>query len=473
MTRTPRYAAAITLSGAIALGAPPPALAGADEDPDAAPLQLTLTEAETRALEQSEQVRIAREDVFQAESQITQARAGAFPELTGSIRYDRTLRSVFDIDGDGDDPGIPGLDPDELIGDLPFGQENAWNLSLQLNQPIYTGGRLTTGLELAEHVRDATHHGLDETEFETLRDVRQAYLQSLYTAALVDIAEEALEIADEQLELVETLRARGAATELDVLQARVERDNLHPDLVQAENAEKLAELELRRLLNVPLDRPIELADRPGERDIEADVARGRVIEAALDRPAAQAARESVRIQERNIELARAQRMPTVSAFANFSWQTFPDNIFPTSLPYADEWREDWIVGVQVNIPIFEGFRVTAEIDEAQSEQRVAMLEERQLREAITMEAEATLADLEAAQARIEARRGTAEEAERALELAELRFEQGMAQLIELSNARLMLSRALVNEAEAQIEYLSALAALEYVTGGELDLFAER
>ncbi len=453
-------------SGALTAASMVASMPARAETADTAPLRLTLPEAVDRGLARSEEIRLAREQVVRSETEITQVRSGALPQVTGSIRYDRTLRSIFDIETEVPND-IPGVDPFE---DLPFGRPNTWVLGVQVNQALYTGGRVSSGLDIAERVQRVSGYGLRETEAEIARDVRQAYLQALFTQSLVGIAEQSLEVATEQLELVESFEARGTASEFDVLQARVERDNIEPQLVQAQNAQRLAELELKRLLNISPERPLELDF--GRAVTEVRVRDEEVLAAALRRPAVRAAREQVHIREEAIDLARAGRRPTVSAFANFSWQAFPDGLFPTGVPGGSAWREDWIVGVQASIPIFEGFRVTAEIDEAESEYRTAVYEERQLRKAITMQAEAALSELEGARAQIAARRATVQEAERALELAELRYENGLARLIELSNARLLLQQARVNEVEARVTYLSALAAVDYATGGALGLFED-
>jgi outer membrane protein len=450
---------------ALLLALPQPARA---EPGEPAPLKLSLSEAVERALVRGEEIRLAREQLVRADAQITQVRAGAFPQISGIIRYDRTLRSIFDIDLEGPPGEVPTGD---LFGDLPFGRANTWVLGVQVDQTLYAGGRVATGLDIARRVQRATRYGVSEAESEIVRNVRQAYLQVLFTRSLVEIAEQSLEVATEQLELVESFLARGTASEFEVLQARVERDNIEPQLVQARNADRLAELELRRLLNIEVARPLVLDFGPAA-VAEVQVSHDEVLRAALRRPAVRAARERVRIQEEAIDLARAGRRPTASAFANFSFQSFPDNLVPAGLPGGEQWREDWVVGLQVTIPIFSGFRVTAEVDEAQSEYRSAVYEERQLRQAITVQAEAALSELEGARAQIVARQATVEQAERALALAELRYENGLARLIELSNARLLLQQARVNEAEARVTYLSALAAVEYATGGQLSLFEE-
>ncbi len=461
-----RYLSSLIVSATL-LAAAAPASAQLPADT----LPLTVGQAVVRALEVGEEAALAREQMELAETQITQARSGAFPQLNASVRYDRALRSVFDIGAPApQDPppdGPPPIDIGELFGDLPFGQPNTWIASLSIGQAVYTGGRIQTALEIARLARSATLLNLGEVEAEVARDVREAYFQAVFAESLVAIAEEAYALADQQLRQVESLYRQGVAPEFEVLQARVERDNQEPQVIEARNARELAAVNLKRLVNIPQEQEVELITPLAVRVTEVD--RAAVMEAALARPALRAAEEQVRIQEGTVRLAQAERMPTVSAFGNFSFQAFPEGLVPTGLPGGSQWREDWGIGFQVSIPVFEGFRTRGAIQESQSNVRQAELQQAQLREGVEMQVAAAFAEHESSRAQIEARRATVEQAQRGLSLAELRYENGLSTLIEVSNARLLLQQARLNEADALFSYLSALAALEYATGGQLQL----
>jgi outer membrane protein len=437
--------------------------------PGAVPLDVAT--AVSRALELGEEAALAREQVMRAEAQVRQARAGAFPQVSGSLMYDRTLRSVFDLRGaappdtSGGEPG--GIDFGELFGDLPFGQPNTWIGTISLGQTLYTGGRVGAARRVAHLGRTAIELNVGEVEAAVAREVREGYFQAALAESMVTIAGDAYDLATEQLRVVESFFRQGTVSEFEVLQARVERDNLEPQIVGARNARDLALANLKRMVNIPQDQPIELVT-PLAAEVR-DVDRDAILEAALSRPALQAAAQQVAIQESLVQIARADRLPTVSAFGNFSWHAFPDGLVPTGLPGGGQWREDWGLGFQVAVPIFDGFRASGAIQEARSNVRRAALQATQLREGVRMEVAAALAAFDAARAQIEARRATVTQAARGFELAELRYSGGLATLLEVSNARLLLQQARLNEADALFAYLSSLAALEHVTGGQVEL----
>lgn len=430
-------------------------------------LVLTLEEAVTRALATSEEVQTARAQRSLADAQITQARAGAFPQVTGGVAYNRTLASIFDGLQLGAPPEPGEEPPTNPFASLPFGRPNTWSASLQITQPLYTAGRVGTALAIARNVRAAADLQIEEAEADVALQVREAYFQLVLAEQMVDIAREAHALADQTLRQVELFRQQGTASEFDVLRARVERDNLEPGIVEARNARRLAELNVKRLVNLPAERPI--APATPLAPAVADVDRAALRAALERRPALRALDEQVAAREGAVRIARAERLPSIGAAANFAYQAFPDQVSP----FDTDWRRDWSVGVQASVPIFNGFRTRGQVDQARAELRIAELQRAQLRQGLELELEAALGEFDAARAQIEARRATVAQAQRALELAELRFRSGLATQLDISNARLLLQQARVHEAQALYNYVNALARLERVSGGEVPLVQPR
>jgi outer membrane protein len=430
-------------------------------------LRLNLSAAVSRGTELNEQVRMTRAAREVAEGQVVQARAGALPQVNGILAYNRALASLFEGINFGFPPGDDGEPAENPFAALPFGQANTWNAALSITQPLYAAGRISTGLDIARQVRRATELEIVEAETEIALQVRQAYFLAVLADEFVGIAREAYALAGAQLAQVELFRQQGTASEFDVLRARVERDNLEPQIVEAENARRLAELNLKRLTHIPADQPVALVTPLDPR--LADVDRAALRESLARRPALQALEAVTSAREGAVRIAQADRLPSVSTSANFSFQAFPSQLHP----FDTDWRRDWNVGLQVSIPIFDGFRTGGRVQQARAELTQTQLQRDQVRRGLELELEAALGEFDAARAQIEARRATVAQARRALELAELRFRSGLATQLDISSARLMLEQARVNEVQALFNYMNALARLERVSGGEIPLVAQR
>jgi outer membrane protein len=435
-----------------------------EAQPDPAALALSLDAAVARALERSEEVRAARAQRALAESQIIQTRAQALPQVSANVGYSRTLASIFDSvafqfpgggNGNGNGPGL---------GDLPFGQRNIWTSALTVSQPLYAGGAVRAAQEVAERVRRAADLEVREVEAEIALQVRQAYVQMVLGDELLRIAEEARGLADAQVRQVALFRAQGVASDFDVLRAEVDRDNLQPPIVAARNARRVAELTLKQLINVPAAQPI--VPTTGLDPILLDVDRHALRAALEERSALRALDEVAAAREEAVRVARAEGRPSVRTNATFGFQSFGVT------PFEDV-RRDWSVGVQLSVPLFDGGRVRGQIEQAIVERELVGLQRAQTREALDVELEASLGEFDAVRAEIDARRATAGQARRALELVELRFRNGLATQLEVSDARLLRQQAQVNEVQAFAQYVSTLARIERVTGGGIPLMGMR
>ena len=451
-------------------------------------LQLSLEEAVVRALRDSEEIAAARAALSQADAQVTQATAGALPQINSSLTYNRAIKTIFD-EAKGPPPVSdtlipPAFDLDKppkerfdllsqllaqdfigaLFGGLPFGRKNTYIATFTLAQPLYVGGKVGAALRVAKHFKAAAQNQLQETEADIALQVRSAYLTAGLAQRLVGIAVESRRVAAAHLDQVEAFYEAGTAAEFDVLRARVDLENRDPVVVQAENSATLAVLDLKRLVNIPARQPVRLVSEldPTLVDVDEEALR----EMVMDRPALQAAAEAVGMREEAVNIAKGNRLPTVTFLGTMGFQAYPDDPLP---PGFDEWRKDWSAALSISMPLFDGFRTRGEIDQARADLKTAEIQETQLEESLNLQLSAALAEYRAARSQILARRQTVTMAERALELAEARFASGLSTQLEVSDAALLLDQARVNEVQALYDYVRALATLERLSGGKMQL----
>ena len=438
-------------------------------------LPLSLGEAVSRALESSEEVQLARARVDLAETQVDQAYASLYPQLDGALGYQRTLASQFDTGGIAvpdslrfdPDPTAPLGDrvsyleqntPNAALGaltglfsNLPFGRENTYSASLSGTQVLFAP-QAFVGTRIAQGAREAVAYNETEEVAEVRLQVEQAYIQALVASELVAISEAAIQQAQAFLDQ-EQLRLRaGRASELEVLRGQVELENLRPQRVQAENAADLAVLNLKRLTNIPYDRPVELTTAltlPPPAAL-ADAALDAAA-ATAQRAAIQAAEAQVRIREQQVRLQRAAYLPTVALQSSYGKTLFPSS----AIAFDGSPSTDWTVTVGVQIPIFDGFRRRAQVAQARVELSEAELQRDQLVEAVQLQVEQALREKRRAATLIAARQTTVDQAARVYRLTELQYREGLATQLEVSNARLGLLQARSNLVQALADFYTA------------------
>jgi outer membrane protein TolC len=130
---------------------------------------------------------------------------------------------------------------------------------------------------------------------------------------------------------------------------------------------------------------------------------------------------------------------------------------------------DQQLGINVSLPLFDGFRVKSNVDLAKAQTRVAELQLRQQREAVSLDVARARAELRRSRAVFVASQQNSAEADEAFRLASLRFARGLSTQLEVSDAQLALLRAQSTEARATYDLFLASADLARALGRPIPL----
>ncbi len=448
-----------------------PAAAQARRVAPAAPvtdtLRLTLDDAIQRALARSEDMRAARANVKQTSGQVFQAASAALPQISGSVVYSRKIESIYDNLG-----SLSSSSSDSSSGDeggmsefiKMFASKNTWTTTLSAQQLIWSGGKVGGALRTARAANRAAQASERETAAEVRFKVRRAYYDAVYAERLVAIAESALEQARAHLAQVRAGRREGTRSEYEELRARVDAANQEPDVIAARSGEELALLNLKRLVDMPLEQPLVLMTplMPAEGTVPVVTD----LSTAVDqRPGLAAANHLVEARRLAVNLYRSQYWPSLYASSSISHVAYPTDVWPTRREF---WRS-WDAYVTLSVPIFNGFQTHGQVVEAKAEYEKAKATRDLAVKGAKIEATQARDEIGRAQTTLLARRETVREAQRAWELAGVRYTNGMSTQIEVSDARLQLQSSEVNEVQALRDYLVAIAQLERAVGRPLSV----
>lgn len=460
----------------------------AGREPAASGVALSLDEALRMAESQSEAVRIARAGLQRAEGQRMQARSQYFPQVFGSAGYTRTLKSEYsglssDAVADttvpaapappcddyllGSDAGIAervagletasrcasGLNPFAAFSSLPFGQANQYQLGLSVSQNVFSGGSISAQNEAAAAARRAAGIELTSQRAQNILDVTQAYYDAALADRLVSITESSFTQTENLLRQVQLNKTVGNVSEFELLRAQVTRDNQRPLVIQRKSDREVAYLRLKQLLNIPLEQSVSLTtpiDNVDAMPAGIHVAGLKVSTAeepdtaAVNRAAVRQAAEAVRGQQELVRVARAQRFPSISLSSQYGAVAYP----ATGLPGSNDFRANWTIGLAAQIPIFTGGRIRGNELVAQGNLSEARARLQQVSEFASLDARVAINALTQARSAWEASRGTAEQASRAYQIAEVRYREGISTQLELNDSRILLEQATANRALA-------------------------
>lgn len=413
------------------------AVAHADpERPPGAGVPLSIEEALRATDTASLGLAVAREDVERARTQIDIARSGWFPVISGTAGYTRTLRSEFDDISFGAPAG-------EDI-DLPFGQRNTWRLGLVVQQSIFDGGRTSSSLKSARAGVRASEYRVTSARALAVLGIAQAYYDAVLAHRQVEIGQVSLEQAERTLADTQLNFTQGAAPEFDLVRAQVARDNQDTALIRFRTQRDVALVILKRLIGVPLDRPLQLTSPLDADDLDAVVVSARQVAgvSGTTRAAVEQAREVVRIREGALGVARADRLPQISAGSDLGLVDY------ASQPFNADWKTNWTVGLNLSVPLFDGFRRRAAVRSARADVKIAKIQLEDAGQRSQVETFEADADVAAASATLQTTARTVAQAQRAYQIAELRFQQGASTHLELVDARFQLAQARLNHARS-------------------------
>jgi outer membrane protein TolC len=388
---------------------------------------------------------IVKEGVAQAAEREKQARAALLPQLDGNIGVENQTRNLAAF---GFQARVPGVSIPTFVGPFTVVDFRATASQSILDLAAF---RRLSATSLQRRASEAEAKAARES---TVAQVAKLYTLALRAEAAVSAAEANLSLAERLLRLAQGQNEAGTGTGIEVVRARVERENSQQRLLDARNRARRAAYELKRGLGMDLGQEIELTSRVNDGS-EAPPDEATTLQAAIaqrnDLAAQSRRREAQQMQAKSVS---AERWPSLAARGDYGSIGDGTSQLPTRS-----------VGVAMRVPIFDGGRREARRAEANLAARTEMLREKDLRAQIELEVRTSLDNWRNAKEQIAAARLGLELAEQELQQAERRLEAGVALNVELNDAQARLERARDNHLNALYEFNLARIDVAAAAGG--------
>lgn len=407
----------------------------------AAPLALagsaqaaTLDDALAAALAHAPEVAAADADADAAASRLDQARAEHMPAatLTGTIGYGR-------------------LDPGGFFG---LGRADVTPRAAQMaiEQPLFTGGRVGAGIDRARAGMAAAEAGKTGMRSQLVVAVTQAYGDVLTAAQLVDLYGRLVTETTEIGRQAELKFKAGESPSTDVAQAYARLAEARAALVRAQGMQISAQARFRDLTGLE---PADLQPLPANPALPATL--DEAMDAAMAaNPLLAQAEAGLRAAQAAARGARAERLPTVGAFAEAA--TVRDQFFPG-------YRGDSAtVGIRARWKIFNGGRVSGKVAESDSAVRAADARVRAARQQTEEQVIAAFQDVRTAQLVEQAATEQTTAANSALESVRQEVRVGMKPQLDLLDAEREAAMAAAGAARAGTDRIVAAYRLLALTG---------
>jgi outer membrane protein TolC len=411
---------------------------------------LTLSEAIDLALTQHPSLRVRQAEVEAARQRVWQQAASYLPSGGYTYVYSRQQRPISAAVGGVDVGG--GQAPRRPAAQL----FNFHSTNVGLSQVLFDFGRALDAIRAAQATVEASRADLETTRQTVIFNTKQAYYSVLSSQRLLQVAEETVQ---QNQKHVEEARARfevGLAPRFDVTQAQVQLSNAMLDRVSARNNVALARETLRTALGMTGPFGYTLVDtlthEPMMLDDEA-----LLNHAYANRPELRSLRAQEQAAAHNVSALQKRYLPAVTGNAQYSWT---GRAYPL--------QEGWSWNVTLTLPLFDDILTAARVGEAQANLRGVRARQEDLRQQIALEVRQSLLHLREAEERIRVSEQTLVQAQENLTLAEGRYAAGVGNIIELTDAQVLLTSARANAVQALYVYKTAVAELEKAVGRQLE-----
>ena len=415
-----------------------------------APLRLTLDEAITRGLEASHRVEElnARQDAARAVAD--QHEATARPQVSAIASYTRTNHveefSVPNVSG-----GLRVIYPD-----IPDNVRSR----IDLQWPIYTGGRLEALSRAAGAEAEALGHDRDALRADLKLEITRSFWAVVTARASLDVVRQALERTSAHLTDVRNQLSVGLVPPSDVLSIEAQHAQQRMLSIEAQSLVETTTAEFKRLMGLAQDTEIELtpaASRVAQQPFAAFAAPAPPFQdmAIADRPERKSLLFRITAAEDRVAAAAGGSLPVLTAIGGYDLARPNPRIFPIQ----ERWRPSWDVGVNVRWSVFNGGRVRAEAAEAAAYRRAAEARLKEFDAALQVEVRQRQAELTSAGAAIDAADAGVRAAVEARRVIAERFTAGVATNTDVLNAQTVLLQAELSATRARANAELAAARL--------------
>ena len=404
--------------------------------------KLNLSQLVDVALRDSPATRQAWEQARAAAAEWAAARGSYYPTISGSGTFGQ---------GKGGETG--GVDTFE---------ETLGQGSLALNYLLLDFGGRSATVEAARQALVNANWNHNQTIQDVLRDVAKAYYTLLGNKAQLRADEASLEDAEVSLQAAELQLRVGVGTIVDVYQAQASLAQVKLDLVADRGSVEISRGQLATVVGWPANTPFDVAEEP--EDLPLNTISQNVEEliklAQQKRPGLAAARAEVRQNEEELRQAESAQWPQFVASAQVSPLVAREK-------GMNDYTTNYFAGVQLQIPIFQGFSLTNAVRAARAELEASLSALVLQEEIVISEVWTAYYNFRTAAEQLQASDVLLASAKESFDASLTRYQSGVGDIIELLNAQSLLAEARAEHIQARTSLYTSYAELIRAIGEEL------
>ncbi|MBP1670987.1 MAG: Outer Membrane Efflux Protein [Bacteroidetes bacterium] len=411
-------------------------------------LKITIGDALEIALNENLNIKMANSELQRVDYLKQENWNALLPAVNASAQYtNNIMKPVFFSDF------FPG-------GKMEVGSTNSYSITGTLQVPVFSMA-LYKNIQLSEIEIKSALESARTTKLDLIQQVKNSFYGVVMLEKSIEVLEQSFKNARESADNIKKMYEQGMASEYDKIRSDVAARNISPSLTQARNGLELAKMQLKVLMSVNINQPIEIVgDFDGYNNQIANYNWNGELN--VDENSTLKTMD-IQLEKLNktYELVRSQRLPVLAGFANYQMQ-MQNEEFKFNKP----WANSFAVGLSLQVPIFN--KLSVSLKEKQTKAGIQKLEYQRdlIKENLSLAVQNSVNEMRRAGVQLVSDKEAVQQAQKGYEISKVRFNTGVGTVLELNDSEVALTRSKLNYNQTLFDFIKAKNEFEKSTGME-------
>jgi outer membrane protein TolC len=411
-------------------------------------LKITIGDALEIALNENLNIKMANSELQRVDYLKQENWNALLPAVNASAQYtNNVMKPVFFSDF------FPG-------GKMEVGSTNSYAITGTLQVPVFSMA-LYKNIQLSELEIKSALESARTTKLDLIQQVKNSFYGVVMLEKSIEVLEQSFKNARESADNIKKMYELGMASEYDKIRSDVAARNISPSLTQARNGLELAKMQLKILMSLNINQPVEIVgDFDGYNDQIANYNWNGELNVEEN-----STLKTMDIQleklNKTYELVRSQRLPVLAGFANYQMQ-MQNEEFKFNKP----WANSFAIGLSLQVPIFN--KLSVSLKEKQTKAGIQKLEYQRdlIKENLSLAVQNSINEMRRAGVQLVSDKEAVEQAQKGYEISKVRFNTGVGTVLELNDSEVALTRSKLNYNQTLFDFIKAKNEFEKSTGME-------
>ncbi|CBW27614.1 putative outer membrane efflux protein [Halobacteriovorax marinus SJ] len=332
-----------------------------------------------------------------------------------------------------------------------------WNerATIGVSQPIYTFGKISSAIDIAKVSQKISKSQALATKADIVNTARKLYYRVLFSSDILRVSKESFENANQNKKTLEKRVAYGRISRNDNLKMQADVASRKPLLIDSEKNLNIAKFDLMNFINIPESSELNLEVNSLRKVSLSEDDGLSTVENNID---IKILTENLKLSELAVDNERSNRMPTLSAFANFTPSNYKDGFLGDKIKdqkdltfgvmFTFEWPFGGSLNDAVQIKKTQSRIAKLQLDMETRNQRVKLLKLYRQKESLERKLESELRAIELALSSYKVSLGA--------------FATGGVSQLQLNDSELLLTNNKINYAGTKLELLNTMVDIQRI-----------